>query len=100
MINKYLVTDLNSGDYYFFDTEKEAIARCNEIIEDYLCDGLWAEGVEDIYISKVLARSTETNIQRRPPDFEIDEDGYDLNDVHWEVDTEKRSDYMMKFSQN
>lgn len=81
---EYFLFDLEEGERYYFRTEKDMLAHTKQVIAEYLTGEGWdTESVEGLVAGKVTHISHQTNIRKRPPDDELDEDGLDVEEVYW-----------------
>jgi hypothetical protein len=69
-------------DIVFCQTEKDAYDYANDEIRCY-CDDGWSDDVKQVLIAKVVATAAQTDLQHRPPEEEINEEGEDENGTYW-----------------
>ena len=76
------------GEYNEFETEAQALEKAKAEIDYWLdpADG-WAEEVENIKVLKVLYCASEVNVQKRPSDDQLDEEGCDGEGYYWAYDS-------------
>jgi|GEM_PF-6738341 len=78
--------------FFYYDPEGDGFQResslevaekqSNEAIRQYL-DDCWSEEVEGVCMGVVLKRAKKTYTAKRPPDSELDGDGYDKDGNWW-----------------
>ena len=65
----YIVLDYEQNDIEYYDTEQEAKEALQEVIDGYLEDGEWMNGVENCFIAKIThvvkSRSHKTSEEYR-----------------------------------
>jgi len=82
--HRYFLYEPEGDGLLFFATEADRDCAARECISEYLSssDG-WGESVTDIFVGTVTGLTQATNLQKRPPDEELDEDGYDEDGTDW-----------------
>jgi len=85
------------GEFMLFDTEAEALARAEEIIEAErdLADEGWNEDIEGLVVGKITFVCRSTVLKERPSGEEL-EDGYDKEGEYWPEGLDYCSDYGME----
>lgn len=81
----------------FFRSEAERDAAAKEAINAYKdVDNGWSEEVERLLMGEATHVCTQTNVVKRPPAEELDEEGCGGEDgEYWGPDIELRCDYEM-----
>lgn len=93
-MDKYFLYDTENG----FETFETLDARKTEekkAIAAYLEDG-WSEDVEYVMSGIIAHRATKCDVQNKPPESELDEEGYDGDGQDWTGDYEYICNYEMK----
>lgn len=80
----------------FYATEQEAIDAGANFIEDHIGDDGWDEAVEQVFVGKAIHITRQTNVVKRPPDEELDEDGFDEEGNDWSGDHDCRCNYELE----
>ncbi len=82
------------GDFLFFSTEEEAKEHAEGEIPDY-CQDTWDEEVEGVLVGRVSLVATQTDLQHRPPEDQLDDDGCDEDGNYWDDGVDYRCDYKL-----
>ncbi|EGR2744203.1 hypothetical protein MYC06_004732 [Vibrio parahaemolyticus] len=82
----------DGDDYEYFSTEEEAIEASKSAIQFYL-DETWDECVENVQVGKVTGIARKINIEQRPDDEELDEEGCDGQGGYWPDEIAYKCDY-------
>ena len=93
MKEKWIVLFEGSVDKTF-DTLTEAETHADELIKS-CSDDEWDSCVEDIEIAKIIMKSTQVNLKKRPPESDLDDGNYDSEGTDW-GNHEHQCDYKMK----
>jgi len=81
---RFFLSDREEGEVLFFRTEQERDKYAKvEAIPEYIEDTWYEDSVTGIHAGEVTHLIQKTNVVKRPPDNEIDEDGDDENGVYW-----------------
>lgn len=71
--------------FTYHTTEDEAIEDGADSIREHLdCDNGWSENVDEVIVGKVVLKSTQCEVRRRPE--VLDEEGYDEDGQYWDAD--------------
>ncbi|WP_444891756.1 hypothetical protein ACJJIE_00145 (plasmid) [Microbulbifer sp. TRSA001] len=82
--------------FLFFSSKEEAKEYAIAEIDGY-CQDTWDEEVEQVSVGKVSLVATQANVQHRPPQEELDEEGCDKNGRSWgDVNFDYRCDYKLR----
>ena len=94
---RFLLYDPEGDGAMFFLTAEERDAYAKRIIPEYCLDG-WSESedVEYVFAGEVTHTTVKTNIIKRPPEDEINEDGEDEKGNWWDGDMDEMCDYELK----
>lgn len=92
MVKNFFV-DSECGGFELFATESEALAYAKSLIPDYLDCDEWMVEVELIRVGQITHKATKTNLEMRPPESELDEDGCDDSGEWWGGDMQYKCDY-------
>lgn len=87
----YFVYDPDGDGFLYYATEEERDDAAKAVIDSYLEDG-WDGQVRNIVAGKLTHTAQQTNLEHRPTDDELDEDGCDEEGVHWD-DFDHRCNY-------
>lgn len=85
---RYFSYDPEDG-FSFHETAEQAETACKKSFEYYeeaAADG-WPENTCDVCWGEIRGRSTLTEEIHRPPQDQINEDGYDESGTYWDVDS-------------
>lgn len=77
-----------------YDTIEKRDDAAHDCIQHHLNDG-WDEAVDQVVAGAITSRATQTDLKKRPPDSEIDENGEDEDGSDWSGDFEFICDYKM-----
>ncbi len=77
----YFCHDPESG-FETFETAGEALKHAQDAIDMYMDDG-WMDGVEQVVTGVITKQSTKTNVTERPPESELDEEGFCEEGIDW-----------------
>lgn len=94
-VERYFLYDPQGDGFLTFETAEERDQAGKEAIEGYY-EEAWSEDVEDILSGVITHQATEQNRRDRPPDQEINEDGYDEEGTHWPPEIDWICDYALK----
>jgi len=93
---RFFVYDPEGDSIVFFRDEVERDAYMKESIRKYLAEEEgWSEKVEEVCAGQVTHAARKTNVVKRPPEDEIDEDGIDGEGKYWDPDWSEMCDYEM-----
>lgn len=71
--------------FTYHTTEDEAIEDGADAIREHLdCDNGWSENVDEVIVGKVVLKSTQCEVRRRPE--VLDEEGCDEDGQYWDSD--------------
>ena len=90
----YFYHDPEGDGFMYFATSQERDKAADEAIKNYLDDG-WAEEVVYVMAGKVTHRATQTDLVKRPPDEELDEDNCDGEGRYWDADWDAVCNYKL-----
>ncbi|QLI49445.1 hypothetical protein vBPaeMUSP18_03 [Pseudomonas phage vB_PaeM_USP_18] len=89
---RYFIFDPEQGEFVYFRTAEDRDQSADGIIQSYLDDG-WDEAVENIVAGEVTHTCDKVNVQERPPEDEIDGEGYDQDGNYWAEEWSYRCGY-------
>lgn len=81
--NNYFYYDPEGDGLEIVETLELAIERANDCIHEYLDGDGWMKEVDDVCVGVILQKSVQTDEVFRPPDSELDEEGWDKNGIWW-----------------
>ncbi len=79
--------DPYESEYKTFETEHERDEHLKETIMEYVHDGCLVD-MGDFFVGQRTHMVKEKRIATRPPEDEIDENGFDTNGMYWDADWE------------
>ena len=82
------------GDINYYATEKERDAAAADAIDNQ-CDEFWTEEVDQIIAGKITHTTHQINRIERPPESEIDDEGYDKNGECWHPEWQYQCEYKL-----
>lgn len=80
----YFIYDPEGEGFIYYRSVSDRDADSSTIIDQYLDDG-WDEAVEQIVAGQITHSCQKTDVQVRPKDEDLSEDGYDANGVCWKT---------------
>lgn len=93
---KYFLYDPEGDGMDYFDTEKERDEAAKKALDKYLDVDGWDSEIVNVVTGIVTHSAQKTNIQKRPPENEIDDDGVDSEGYYWQTDCKYMCNYEMK----
>ncbi len=78
---KYFLYD-PENDFMYFKSKKDRKEVEQTIIMNY-CDDGWDETVENILVGEITGVCEQTNVTKRPPVEELDENNHDADGNYW-----------------
>jgi len=96
MKENYFVYNAPYGEYNFHATLADALADARVCVIDCLDVGEWDEEVGNIYVGEVSHRVVPVNVTERPPEEELDEEGYDEEGDYWGDGISHRCNYVLE----
>lgn len=88
---RFFIYDPQGWGFKYFDSPESRNAAKDAIIQSYLDDG-WDEEVEQIVAGEVTHTCEKINVELRPADDALDEEGCDGEGTYW-GDHDLRCDY-------
>ena len=88
----YFIYDPGDNGFMTFATAEERDAFAAKTIENCLDNDEWDSEVARICVGVITGRATYVRVEHRPPDDELDEDGFDEDDTYWPEGVKKRFD--------
>ncbi|MCK4347976.1 MAG: hypothetical protein KAW47_05105 [Thermoplasmatales archaeon] len=86
-MDKYFIYDPGNDSFETFATLSEQAKASEEIIAGYLDNNdEWPEEVGSIVSGIINEIATRCEIKNRPPESELDEDGFDEDGQNWSGD--------------
>lgn len=79
----YFCYDPEGDGFTLYETAEKAEKAAKTAIVASKEDGMWSEDVECICWGTVIQKVIETERHERPPDSELDEEGYDPRGYYW-----------------
>jgi len=76
----------------FFKSAEDRDKYANKVMHEYHQDG-WYEQVEEVCAGTVTHIVKKTNVIKRPPEDEIDEEGLDGEGNYWDPDWSEMCNY-------
>ena len=92
-MNKYFVNCPDCG-FSTFDTEENRDKAAHDCIQHHLDEG-WSEEVDQVVAGVITSTATQTDLIKRPPDSEIDDEGLDGDGNDWGLGFEFTCNYKM-----
>jgi len=98
---RFFCFDPDNDGMMFFRSEEGRDRYAKDAIRGWHSDGEgWSEEVESICTGIVTHTAQKTNVVKRPPPEEFDEEGCDGSGLRWDVDWEYMCDYeLIKLSE-
>ena len=94
---RYFLHDPEGHGLIYFKSTDDRDAEAKKAIKDYMSDyDGWSEDVELVCVGEVTHIVTKTNVIKRPPDDEIDEEGCDGEGNYWDADWSEMCNYELK----
>lgn len=91
---RFFLFDPEGDGMTFFRDESERDAYAKTSINEYCVnDEGWSEDVESVCVGAVTGIATKTNIVKRPPEDEIDEEGVDGEGNWWDPEWSEKCNY-------
>lgn len=84
-MNQYFLYDPNVGITYFA-TEEACFHAAKDAIRLYCleCDGRWPEEeLAGLSMGRVTHTAQQTHVVPKPPDDQLDDEGYDADGIEW-----------------
>ncbi len=88
----YFIYDPGDNGIVTFTTVEERDAFAAKTIENCLDCDEWDSEVARICVGVITGRATRVRVEHRPPDEELDEDGFDEDGTHWPDGVNERFD--------
>jgi len=89
---RFFIYDALDGEFSYYRSAEDRDAAKRGVIESYLDDG-WNDEVEQVLAGEITHTCQKIDVQERPPENEIGEDGHDLDGMYWEPEWSYRCDY-------
>jgi len=94
-MNRYFLYDPEGDGFSTYKTEEERDKDAVEAIEAYKEDG-WNEEVTSVCAGEVTLQARQVDKVDRPPEDEIDGEGYDKEDEYWDSAWTHKCNYELK----
>lgn len=88
---RFFIFDPEGDGFCYFKSKEDRDAAASGVIQGYLDDG-WSEEVERVVAGEVTHTCQQTNVEHRPSEDQIDEEGCDGEGNYW-GDYEYRCNY-------
>lgn len=82
MTDKYFLYDPDGDGFQTFATAEMRDAKAKLAIEECLSEDGWAEDVLSIVVGEISGVASKVNVEKRPPESEIDNE-YDEAGYYW-----------------
>jgi len=92
---RYFLYDPEGDGMQYFDSVDDRDKAAAAAIKDSHSNDGWGEEVINIVVGEVTHSAQEYDRTERPPDAEIDEDGYDQEGDWWDSDWTVKCNYKM-----
>lgn len=89
---RFFIFDPLGYEFVYFRTAEDRDQASDGIIQSYLDDG-WNEEVERVIAGEITHTCDKVNVQDRPPEEEIDGEGYDQNGDYWAEEWSYKCNY-------
>lgn len=91
----YFVLDPEGDGMTYFATKQERDDYAEKCIKNYLDSDGWDDLVAHVVAGKIDSSAQRYDVEERPPETEIDEDGLDQEGRYWDPDTKYLCKYRM-----
>ncbi len=89
---RYFIYDPSGDGFTYYRSAADRDADSTNIIAQY-CDDGWDEDVENIVAGEISHTCEKTNVRARPPEDEIDGEGYDQDGDYWAEEWDYKCGY-------